>query len=244
MINSLYMYKKVFVFIFSGEKLLWRNVSKASVARCKFTRCCEKDCIKKLQLKTIETLRFKYWTKQRSARRQWLLERIKASRRSKSKPLFVVEEAGVALCQRGFMSLYGVSNYTYYNIKQEAIKGAEHASGSSKNREHSARFIIALKLSIQFQVVSIFFGCSISKKEGQWNIFQIWRKQNPYSEVEYCFAAVLKYFWNYSWDRSQIKTESEKHQNKKKTKKKTHKKTTQKHAKSKLGSIPDTYTRI
>ena len=65
------------------------------------------------------------------------------------------------------MSLYGVSKYTYYNIKQEAIKGAEHASGSSKNREHSARFIIALKLSIQLQVVSIFFGCSISKKEGQ-----------------------------------------------------------------------------
>ena len=138
------MYEKVFVFIVSGEKLLWRNVSKASVARCKFTRCCEKDCIKKLPLKTIEILRFKYWTKQRSARRQWLLERIKASRHSKSKPLFVVEEAGVALCQRGFMSLYGVSKYTYYNIKQEAIKGAEHSSGNSKNREHSARFIIAL----------------------------------------------------------------------------------------------------
>ena len=62
------------------------------------------------------------------------------------------------------MSLYGVSKYTYYNIKQEAIKGAEHSSGSSKNREHSARFIIALKLSIQLQVVSIFFGGSFSKK--------------------------------------------------------------------------------
>ena len=96
---------------------------------------CGKNCFKSLTYKSLKFLRYKYWTRSRQLRSQWLIQTVKNSE-SKGKFSYFTTENGHKLCSIAFLKAYGINKNLLVKCRSLAQRNRV-ATDVKKTRELS-----------------------------------------------------------------------------------------------------------
>ena len=94
---------------------------------------CGKKCLQSLTYKTLRFLRYKYWTRSRQMRSQWLIQTVKNSETG-GKFSFLTTENGLKVCSIAFLKAYGINKNLLVKCRGLAYKNRV-ATGVKKTRK-------------------------------------------------------------------------------------------------------------
>ena len=107
-----------------------------TVKEFKLKKCsCEMDCYQSFKLKNIRYLRYRYWTKSRQMRSQWLIQIMKNSER-KGRYQYMNTDSGERVCSKAFLKLYNINKNLLVKCNKLAARNAL-ASDTSKFKDLS-----------------------------------------------------------------------------------------------------------
>lgn len=108
----------------NDKKLLKKSLSYASIIQALKCECsCGEKCLEAYSVRTVHALRYRFWSKNRQMRAQWLIQTIKIGKKF-GRFLKLRTDDGINVCSKAFLALYKLNKNMLGHCRQLANKDA------------------------------------------------------------------------------------------------------------------------